>query len=431
MVYGNMVKRRSAYLIVVGLSLLITFLNNLQVQASTYYVATTGNDSYSGSELQPFQTIKKGLSVLSAGDKLYIRGGIYAERINSNAQSIPTGSSWQDAPEISAYSEEAVVLQPIGGREVINLAHAYIKYVVFSNLIVDASGLQRTCSVGYGCSYGVSGTNGAHHVRFVNTEIKNAAGSGVLITRGSSSAPTYFEFIGCDAHHNGIDPSDHGYYLATSGNLVRNGKVHHNSGHGVHIYTGNVSVTADNNTIDGNDIYSNAVLSGSAPGILLDYGTGNRAINNIVRGNKNGIHVGNHWTSGFSATGTKVYNNTIYANLPGVGLNIAPSASQTEVKNNIIYKNGSTILNTGSNVINTNNLLVDPRFVDEFNNNFKLQLSSPAVNQGVLLTEVPYDHTRITRPQGGTHDIGAHEYSSTNTDTIPPIQPVIKSITTP
>ncbi|HYM88304.1 MAG TPA: right-handed parallel beta-helix repeat-containing protein [Nitrospiraceae bacterium] len=329
----------------------IIFIGVVTVQAATYYVATTGDDVDSGSESLPFKTIKKGLKLLQAGDTLYIRGGTYPEAISSNAQTIPTGTSWENAPVISAHPGEAVVLRPPGGTEVINLAHPYIQYVIFQGLDLDASGLQRSCPDGYGCSYGVSGTNGAHHVRFRNIEIKNAAGSGVLITHGASNAATAFEFIDCDVHHNGTSFWDHGLYISTSGNQVRNSKVHHNASFGIHLYTGDLAVTANNNTLDGNDVSNNAVVSESSPGILVTNGSGNRVSNNIVRGNKNGIHVGSAFSSEVNTSGTTIYNNTIYGNTPGVGIDIFPSSSHTDVQNN----NVATVRNQGRNTVNTNN----------------------------------------------------------------------------
>ncbi len=414
-----------------GLSTLFLLTGSVVAEAATYYVATTGDDANSGSDLTPFKTIARGMRAIGAGDTLYIRGGIYSERINSNSQTIPTGNSWNDAPVISAFSGEMVILRPAGGAEIVNLAHPYIKYVVFKDLILDGSALQRTCSNGYGCSYGVSVTNGANRVRFTNTEVKNAAGSGILMTRGASTTPTSVEFIGCNVHHNGVESRDHGFYLATSGNLVRNCKVHNNTGFGVHIYTGSPSVTADNNIIDGNEIFNNALTSGSAPGILADNGTGNLIMNNIVRGNKNGIHVGNQWTSAATATQTKVYNNTVYSNLPGLGIDVFSSSSQAEIKNNIVYKNGGAIGNKGSGTVNSNNLLTDPKFIDEPGGNFKLQASSPAVNQGAVLTLVPTDLAGVSRPQLGVHDMGAYEYTASGGDTLPPIPPVIRSVISP
>ena len=92
--------------------------------------------------------------------------------------------------------------------------------------------------------------------------------------------------------------------------------------------------------IDGNEIYSNALMSGSAPGILVDYGSGNLVMNNIVTANKNGIQVGNPFSSSATASNSKIYNNTVYNNMPGLGIDVFLSSSQAEVKNNIVYKNG-------------------------------------------------------------------------------------------
>lgn len=396
-------------------------------RAASYYVSTAGLDSNPGTEPQPFRSIAKGLSILGAGDRLYLRSGTYAEQINSNIQTIPTGSSWVDAPIISSYPGETAILRPSAGSEAINLSHPYIQYLIFSSFIVDGSDLLHSCPGGYGCSVGVSATNGANHVRFNSVEIRNTGGQGVLMTPGSSSAPTAFEFIGCDIHHHGTEARDHGLYISTSGNLIKNSKVHHNAGHGIHIYTGS-AVIANNNTIDGNEIYDNATLSGSAPGILLDFGSDNKAINNIVRGNKNGIHVGNPFSPGTTASGAKVYNNTIYSNNPGVGINVFASSSAADVKNNIVYKNGGTIINTGSGTTSLNNLTTDPIFSNETNGNFMLQQSSPAVDQGIILSEVAYDIVGVTRPQLSGYDIGAFEYTSPADDTVPPAAPTIIKI---
>jgi len=57
---------------------------------SEYYVSNSGNDNNSGTQAQPFRTINKGVSVLQAGDILYLRHGIYVESVNIvNKQSTP------------------------------------------------------------------------------------------------------------------------------------------------------------------------------------------------------------------------------------------------------------------------------------------------------------------------------------------------------
>jgi hypothetical protein len=355
------------------------------------------------------------MSALQAGDMLLIGAGTYFEGISSNVQTIPTGNSWDDAPMISGYG--IVILKPSSGVEVINLTQPSIQYVKFNGLILDASDLERSCSHGFGCTHGILGTNGAHHVRFTNIEVKNASGSGVLITPGPSNLETAFEFIGCEVHHNGAEAGGHGLHLSTSGNLVRNCRVHHNAGHGILSSSSDHAVPVDNNTIIGNDIHNNGLMSWLDPGLAVDNGSGSLVINNIVRGNKDGILVGTPFASGTTVSGTKIYNNSIYANTPGGGISILATSSHADLKNNIVYKNGWTIFDMGDNTTITNNLFTDPMFVDEASGNFELQPGSPAIDQGNLLAEVSHDFTGRPRPQLATHDLGAYEYAESPSST--------------
>ena len=45
--------------------------------ASVFYVATNGNDANPGTKEQPLQNVQKAQSLVSAGDTVYVRGGIY------------------------------------------------------------------------------------------------------------------------------------------------------------------------------------------------------------------------------------------------------------------------------------------------------------------------------------------------------------------
>ncbi|MBP3962605.1 fibronectin type III domain-containing protein [Paenibacillus lignilyticus] len=49
--------------------------------ATSYYVATTGSDTNSGTQASPFKTIQKAASIAVAGDTVIIRGGTYRETI--------------------------------------------------------------------------------------------------------------------------------------------------------------------------------------------------------------------------------------------------------------------------------------------------------------------------------------------------------------
>jgi hypothetical protein len=65
-----------------------------------------------------------------------------------------------------------------------------------------------------------------------------------------------------------------------------------------------------------------------------------------------------------------------------------------------------TFHNEGNNSLLNSN----PSFIDSANGNFRLQSSSPAINNGKAISGFNYDIEGKTRPQGSGWDIGAYEY---------------------
>jgi hypothetical protein len=65
---------------------------------------------------------------------------------------------------------------------------------------------------------------------------------------------------------------------------------------------------------------------------------------------------------------------------------------------------GSSIVTASGNIDNTDAKLVAPTTFD-----FHLQSGSPAINQGLTLSQVKTDIEATPRPQGGAFDIGAYE----------------------
>jgi parallel beta helix pectate lyase-like protein len=214
-------------------------------EAATFYVATNGNDYGPGTESQPFRNIAKGITVLRPGDTLFIRGGAYAESINSNWIRIPNGNSWSSAVTVAGYPGETVVIRPGSAGEVIGLAHSYIQYIVFDNLIVDASNVK----------FGISLTNGAHHIKFQNSEVRNSRLSGILLTNSAG----HNQFTNIKVHDNGASNYDHGIYISTSNNLVDRCEVYNNSGYGIHIYNGAGGERPNNNTLERNVVRNNGL----------------------------------------------------------------------------------------------------------------------------------------------------------------------------
>ena len=79
----------------------------IPVYAADYYVSPTGSDSYSGTIGLPFKTIGKAVTVASAGDKIYLRGGQhdYSSRI-----SISKSGSAGNPITLRSYQDEVPVL---------------------------------------------------------------------------------------------------------------------------------------------------------------------------------------------------------------------------------------------------------------------------------------------------------------------------------
>jgi len=368
--------------------------------AATYYVATSGNDSNAGSITQPFRTIRKGISVLSAGDTLRVRGGTYTERIDSNQFAIPSGTSWDNAVTIAVYPGEMVVIQAGSLPGVVNLAHSYIRYVIFDGFVFDGRNVG-----GFGTSV-VSLWGGVNHVRFVNTEVKNSPSHGVTIYWGNGASSDYNEFRNCSVHDNGqTGDLDHGFYINGSHNLVEGCRIYNNRAYGVQIYSGYSGLPANGNVIRGNRLYGNGITSNNGGGIVTGSGSGTLVYNNLIYENKDGVVV----CCGYTAPANqKILNNTV-TNNHRFGVEVQQGTGHV-VRNNILRLNASGDTRFLVNVTNSNNLTGDPLFVDAPARDFRLRSTSPAIDTGQALNEVQDDFDKTARPQGLAHDVGAFEY---------------------
>jgi parallel beta-helix repeat protein len=384
---------------------LFFLLGATATQAATYYVATTGSDSYPGTLQQPFRTMVKGVSVLKPGDTALVRAGTYVESINNNNFVFPSGTSWTTAVTLAAYPGEKVTL--IGN---INFGQP-ASYIIISGLVIDANNSQD----------GVDITQGSHHIRLQNCEIKNTYQHGVGIWWGNNNglSSDYNEILNCKFHHigsaasssSGLPPQPfgygmgHGIYVTTSNNVIRGNTFYEVGSYSVHQWTASPKYS-NNNLIEGNTITRSGhdktryghVCCG---GITASGGSGTVIRNNIVYRNEvNGIELGS------TCTNCKVYNNTTFDN-PGWNIYTIDGGSGREIRNNIAYPKG---IYAGSGVESTNNLISNPNFVDAPANDFRLLSSSPAVDAGMTLSLVTGDFAQNPRPQGSAYDIGAYEF---------------------
>jgi hypothetical protein len=367
----------------------------------TYYVSTSGNDAVTCAQAQtsgtPKRTLNNAVGCLSPGSTLLIRGGTYLESLFDN---IPAGTSWSAPVTLKAYPGETVTLRPNpGAYRVLDFVDGQA-YIVIDGLILDGT------NVAYDAvkiSYNSNPASGAHHIRLMNSEIKNSPSDGILDAENIG----YNEFLNLNVHNNGPATGTwqqvtHGFYLGAPYALVDGCDAHDQGGYGIQIqYATAVGTIVRNSKMHGN---RGGIVVNNGPSSILIY-------NNLIWNNS---WVGIQITSGTS--NVRVFNNTVYQNGAAAGyhgIELDGQAVNTTVENNIAFLNlGADIFGTGGagTVIDHNLTGINPGFVNATAGDFRLTLGSPAIDAGITLTAVPRDFNGVSRPRGTAYDLGAFEF---------------------
>ena len=241
--------------------------------ATTFYVATNGNDAYPGSVDLPFRTVGKGVGALrAAGDTLYLRAGSYASAIYPAVSG--TAAAWIT---ISAYPGELPILDGAGAS-------------------VGGSGVEPTSVA-------------VQYLRVVGLASRNWSSSG--LSNGFNFPSSHIEFRNCIADGNGINGI--AFYKA-SGVLIQNNIVAHNGNHlpsfssGVNLFT--AGGTFQDNVVRGNVSFENVDISSNhsdGSGFILDENsTGALFDGNIAFGN------GGSCIRLTNSSGAHIVNNSCY-----------------------------------------------------------------------------------------------------------------------
>jgi len=382
------------------------------VEGATYYVSQSGNDSSSCLEAtnieDPRKTIGGGIECLSAGDTLYIKAGVYKEVIHHS--DIPSGISEGSETVVAGWEDDEVILKPDTGGLAGDVIRIWrLSYVIFRNLIIDATNVSVQ---------GIRIQEQSHHVRIEDSEIKNAPNSNCIGIQDYASH--HITFTNLKVHNCGAIGSNqhHGIYLRGSDHIVEKSEIYNITGHGIHQWG---SKKENHNVI----IRGNRCHDNGSWGILIGSGDNNVAVNNIVWNNGNALGgTGGGIRIGFlSPKDNQIINNTVYAN-QGNCIRIRSGSSDSVVKNNICYQNGTdTLVDLGSGTQEDKNLLVNPGFSDESSYDFELSEGSAAIDTGEIVGIVVDDINGNVRPFGVSYDVGAFEFvggSPADTNPLPP-----------
>ena len=385
------------------------------LSGTTRWVSLTGNDvTGTGTQINPWRTIRKGLTTCVAGDRLYVRAGTFIEAISSYTYVIPSGTSFSNAITVQAYDgSNTTILKPSGGEFCLRLDHAN-RYLIFDGLIFDA--INTTGDTVKVASGDNTQAQAAHHIRIQNGTIRNS-GTG-LSDNGNPQTQGVFTgqwSNGCEFLRNTVQDNgasllyDHNFYIAGTGVLIDGNTIFGAPEFGVQLQGVGMQ--------SGNIVRNNRIFQNGS-GVYAAAQSGAQIYNNLVYSNaggspftRRGIFVR------YSSTGTLVYYNTIYANQSyGIsnGDGEGNSPANSNIRDNILNGNGGTIEDTGTGTVNTNNLTtglasniwVNPGTIQT--SDFHLKAGSPAINFGIAISGFPTDLDGVVR--GNPPDAGAYEF---------------------
>src|SRR5258706_5469412 len=102
------------------LTVIVCVLARFNSSATTNYVATTGNDTNSGTFASPWRTIQKAANTLAPGGIALVRGGVYSEAVSVNVSGSAAGGflTFQNFPGQSPIVDGSTTPVPDGNGAV-------------------------------------------------------------------------------------------------------------------------------------------------------------------------------------------------------------------------------------------------------------------------------------------------------------------------
>lgn len=377
-------------------------LSTVGAHAATYYVATTGNNSNSGTSSSPWRTVAYAVSKMVAGDTTYVRGGTYNEglirftRSGTSSAPIKLLNEPGQFPVINCPSQRVLLSAAGGGNN-------RIGWITIEGFEI------RNGTEGIRIFNGHDLTirrNWIHHAR------KGILGNGTRIVIDRNRI-----------NQNGVDPYlDQGIYTNGTQFTITNNLIYGNQSFGI--------------TLNGSpsSLYNPSLHAGPEFALSANWIIANNTFAYSV--NRGGIVV---W--GSTCNNARIENNIFYEN----GVKLASTATQgiefisvtckgIQIRNNLAYASGAgavrflgagatqgTHYTQSGNIVNT----VNPGFVNAPGTlpsapNFALTSGSPSINRGLSTTATKTSYTSVTRPQQSAYDIGAFEFYNSSTSLAAP-----------
>jgi len=397
-------------------------------RAAEYWVATTGNNTNSGSSTAPWATLQYAAGRVNAGDTVHVVAG------NFVGFHLTRGGTATSPVRFVAEGVVNITARNATTPDGINVEGA--DYVTIEGFVVN--GMPRA---GVRCALS----------RFVTIrKISADANSRWGIFTGCCPDVTIEDSV---LSRSAIE---HGIYVSNSADrpIIRRNRSFSNNANGIHM-NGDASISCgalatqdgviSNAVVERNVIYDNGAAGGS--GINCDGVQSSLIANNLIYATRaSGISL-YRIDGGAGARNNRVINNTVIVASTGRwGLNIRDASTGNTIRNNIFFTyhsfrgaisvtsdsrsgftsdyniftprfttdDGTTVLTLaqwqalgydGNSVASTPAAV----FVDSTTNDYHLRLGSPAIDKGELTSAPSVDLEGATRPMGAGVDIGAYE----------------------
>ncbi|MCL4488722.1 MAG: right-handed parallel beta-helix repeat-containing protein [Chloroflexi bacterium] len=397
--------------------------------SSVYYIASSGNDSNPGTITQPWKTIQKAADTMVAGDKVYVRGGTYA-----NGVSLTRSGSAGAYITYQAYPGEQPIVKGSGWYGFSDYyGTSGTSYTVIDGFEFDGTGYT---DYEFGLHFQHS-----NNLIFRNNKVHDMTLLGINVVNsntGEISGNTVHDVQG----YNGIWGGNVSNYS------IHNNTVYRNNQNGIGVSGGTTNTSIYDNTAYGNSCGQDQRYAGIAIEVSSQ---NNKVYNNLMYNNCHAGYVTN-------SPSNQIYNNTFYGNT-GYQVLYGPWSGSIPV-NNIFENNVFVVVGSGdigigdfgdtssynplqntfnynayyymngpdkSNMVavvnnysfsqwrgigkEANGILGNPLFVNAPAGNFRLQKSSPVIDKGANVG-VSVDSDGNPRPEGAGYDIGAYEYAT-------------------
>jgi parallel beta-helix repeat protein len=306
-------------------------------------VSPSGSDKAPGSRERPWRTIQKALDTLEPGQRGLVRSGVYRESLVMRRAGRPS------APiTLAAFPGERPVIRPSGAGEMdypvrITSGAAHFRLRGF---VIENAPLDTTVNV----YVAAQDKPFPHDIEIAACEIRRSTGTGLLAEPNSLRVRVVGNLVhgngtGTAHQHQGI------YFQGRDGTVERNVVYDHQNGFGIQVRGGADGVLVANNTVVGNEL-SGIVVENTAANVTV--------VNNISAFN-----------GGWAVRGYDTGDGEV---LPG---NVAHDNLGFGDRSGEFANSGRAVISFGSD-----NVVVDPRFVDEQDHDYRLRASSPARRGG-------------------------------------------------